>query len=156
MWNCQREEKERTFPQKALMCSLAWIQNLRTLENSWFQGTLIILCSQNKGLSEYQRRASWLCTAPPPNPLRQRGRRAATRARRQEATAILAPETGIFHQTVSRLAVANHVFLGSWTADICQEGCCLTSAPQRRHTAQLKPCTLGTPGKPSGQDCGGD
>ena len=41
----------------------------------------------------------------------------------------------IIYQTVSRLLVANHVFLGSWMVDICQEGRSLRSAPQRRHTA---------------------
>ena len=34
----------------------------------------------------------------------------------------LGPSDGIPHQTVSRLPVANQVFLGSWTVDICQEG----------------------------------
>ena len=33
---------------------------------------------------------------------------------------------------LSRLLAANHVFLGSWMVDICQEGCSLRSAPQRR------------------------
>ena len=32
------------------------------------------------------------------------------------------PQTGILYQTVSRLLVANRVFLGSWVVDICQEG----------------------------------
>ena len=45
-------------------------------------------------------------------------------------------------QTVSRLPVANHVFLGSWTVDIYQEYCNLISAPQRRHTAHLRWCSL--------------
>ena len=65
-------------------------------------------------------------------------------------------ETGILHQTVSRLPVANHVFLGYWMVDIFQEGCSLRSAPQRRNTAQLRLCFCGTPGKPSGQDWVGD
>ena len=30
----------------------------------------------------------------------------------------LSPRDGILHQTVSRLPVANQVFLGSWTVDI--------------------------------------
>ena len=37
---------------------------------------------------------------------------------------------GILHQTVSRLPVANQVFLGSWMVDICQEGCSQRSAPR--------------------------
>ena len=47
----------------------------------------------------------------------------------------LCPRDGILHQIVSRLPVANQVFLGSWMVDICQEGCSLRSARQRRHTA---------------------
>ena len=35
----------------------------------------------------------------------------------------LGPRDGILHQTVSRLPVANHIFLGFWTVDIHQEGC---------------------------------
>ena len=31
----------------------------------------------------------------------------------------LSPRDGILHQTVSRLKVANQVFLGSWRVDIC-------------------------------------
>ena len=133
MWdsnpNCgitrERErERKRTFPQKALIHSLTH--------------------SQNKGLNKYQRRASRLCTGPSPS-WRQRDRCATARARRQRAAPITAPETGIFHQTVSRLPVANHVFLGSWMVDICQEGHCLRSASQRRHTAHLRWCSRGTP-----------
>ena len=55
----------------------------------------------------------------------------------------MAPETGILHQTVSRLPVANHIFLGSWMVDTCQEGCSLRSAPQRIHTAHLRWCSCG-------------
>ena len=62
----------------------------------------------------------------------------------------------IFHQTVSRLPVANHVFLGSWIVHICQKCHSLRSAPQRRHTAHLGLCLGGILGKPSGQDQGGD
>ena len=49
-----------------------------------------LACSQNKGLSEYQRRASWRQTSPSPHQ-RQGGRRATARARRQGV--ISAPET---------------------------------------------------------------
>ena len=72
--------------------------------------------SQNKGLTKHQSTASRLWTGPSPHQ-RQRGRQAAARARRQGA--ILTPETGILHQTVSSFAVANHVFLEFLTADIC-------------------------------------
>ena len=51
--------------------------------------------------------------------------------------AISAPETGKLHQTTSMLPLANHIFLGSWMVDICQEGHSLRSAPQRRHKAYL-------------------
>ena len=50
----------------------------------------------------------------------------------------LSPRDGILHQTVSRLPVANQVFLGSWMVDICQEGHSQRSAPQRRHMAHLR------------------
>ena len=95
------------------------------------------------------------CIQAPPAPhWRQRGRHATVRYGRQGA--ISAPETSILHQTVSRLPVANHVFLGSWTVDICQEGRSLRSAPQRRHTAHLRWCSHGAPRKPSARDQGGD
>ena len=47
---------------------------------------------------------------------------------------------------MSTLPVANHVFLGSWTVDICQECHSQRSAPQRRHTAHLKWCSHDAPG----------
>ena len=131
LWDHQRERKKRSFPKKALRCSLA--------------------CSQNKGVREYQKRASQHCTG---LSQRQRGRCVTARARRQGA--ILAPETGILHQTVSRLPVANHIFLGSWTVAISQEGHSLRSTPQRRHTAHLRRCLHGTPGKLSNWGQGGD
>ena len=68
---------------------------------------------------------------------------ATARAGRQRA--ILDPETSILHQTVSRLPVANNVFLISWTVDIFQAGCSLRSAPQRRHWAHWRWCCSGTP-----------
>ena len=64
----------------------------------------------------------------------------------------LSPRDSILHETVSRLQAANHVFLGSWTVDICQEGRSLRSAPQRRHVAHLRRRSCGTPRKLSGQD----
>ena len=68
----------------------------------------------------------------------------------------LCPRDGILHQTVSRLLLANHIFLGSWMIGICQEGRSLRSAPQRRHTAHLRHCSFGTHGTPSSRDQGGD
>ena len=68
----------------------------------------------------------------------------------------LGPRDHIFHQTVSRLLVANHVFLGSWRVDICQECHSLRSATQRKHTAQLGLCSHSAPGKSSVRDLGGE
>ena len=61
-----------------------------------------------------------------------------------------------FHQTGSRLPVANHVFLGSWMVHISQVCNSLKSAPQQRHMAHLGLCSRGTPGKPSSRDQGGE
>ena len=52
----------------------------------------------------------------PCHPTRDREVGVTARARRQGA--ISAPETCVLHQTVSRLPVANHIFLGSWIVDI--------------------------------------
>ena len=59
-------------------------------------------CSQNKQLSEYQRRAE-----------RQEGN-----SQSQKARGNFGLRNGILHQTGRRLPVANHVFLGSWTVDV--------------------------------------
>ena len=69
--------------------------------------------SQNKGLSEYQRRVSWLQTGPSPT----RGREAGWQQPEPER-GNLGPRDSILHQTASRLPVANQMFLGSWTVDI--------------------------------------
>ena len=90
-------------------------------------------CAQDKGLSEYQRRAGRQQTGPFP-----------TKAGRQERgqpeleSGKLSPRDGILHQTAGRLPVANQAFLGSWTDDICQEGCSQRSAPEKRHIAHLR------------------
>ena len=59
----------------------------------------------------------------------------------------LGPRDSILHQTVSRLPVANQVFLGSWVVDVHQEDHSQRSASQKRHTAHLRQCSLGAPGK---------
>ena len=82
--------------------------------------------------------------------------RQASDSQSRKASGNLSPRDGILHQTVSRLPVANQVFLGSWTVDIHQEGCSLRSGPQRRHTACLRWCSYGAPRKWSGWDRGGD
>ena len=86
--------------------------------------------SQNKGLSEYKRRASQLQTGPYPTSGREAGGRQPELERDN-----LGPRDHILHQTASRLPVVNQMFLGSWTVDMHQEGHSQRSAPQRRHTA---------------------
>ena len=121
-------------------------------ENFPVKGSNLAL-SQNKGLSQYQMRAS-CCVQSSPRHQRQRDRWMTARTGRQEAISV--PGRGIHHQTLSRLPVVNNVFLGSWTVDICQEGCSQKSAPQRRYTAHVRWCSSGTPEKLSGQNQGGD
>ena len=87
----------------------------------------------------------------PPEAERQAGN-----SQSQKARGNLGPRDSIFHQTVSRLPVANQVFLGSWMVDTHQEGRSQTSAPQRRHMVHLKRCSGCTPRKPSGWDWGGN
>ena len=80
-----------------------------------------------------------------------RGREAGVGQPEQEGKGQSRPQRpGILHQTVSRLPVANHVFLGSWIVDICQEGHSLRSAPHRRHTAHLRKHSHCAPRKPTG------
>ena len=43
-------------------------------------------------------------------------------SQRRKARDNLGLRDSIHQQTVSRLPVANQVFLGSWTVDICHEG----------------------------------
>ena len=74
----------------------------------------------------------------------------------QKARGKLGPRDGILYQTASRLPVANQVFLGSWTVDICQEGHSQRSAPQRRHTAHLRWRSHCAPRKLKVWDGGGD
>ena len=103
--------------------------------------------------SEYQRRAS-RCHI---GPFLPRGREAGMQQIQKARSCFsLSPRDCIFHQTVRRLPVANYVFLGSWTVDICQECHSLRSAPQRRHTAHSRLCSYSTPGKPSSQDRGSE
>ena len=73
---------------------------------------------------------------PPPEAERQADDRQSWKARGN-----LSPREGIFHQTVSRLPVANQVFLGSWMVDLHQEGHSQRSVHQRRHTAHLRQCS---------------
>ena len=88
---------------------------------------------------------------PPPEAERQAGD-----SQSQKARGNLSPRDSILHQTVSRLPVANQVFLGSWMVDIHQEGHSQRSAPQKRHTAHLRWHSRYAPRKPSSWDWGGD
>ena len=88
---------------------------------------------------------------PTPEAERQVGDRQSQKARSN-----LRPRDSILHQTVSRLPIANQVFLGFWTVDICQEGHSLSSGPQRRHMEHVRWCSCGAPRKLSGWDLGGD
>ena len=73
----------------------------------------------------------------PPIP-RPEAERQAGSSQSWKARGNIGPRDGILHQTVSRFPVTNQVFLGSQIVDICQEGRCQRSAPQRRHTAHLR------------------
>ena len=77
LYNSQREKRkrERDFAAK--------ISNLRHS----------LACSQNKGLSEYQRRASQVWTAHLP----ARGREAGSDSQSQKARGSLGPRDGILH-----------------------------------------------------------
>ena len=90
-----------------------------------------------------------------PIPLTEAERQAGN-SKSQKARGILSPKEEILYQIVNRLPVANQVFLGSWTVDICQEGCCQRSAPQRRQMAHLRQRSHGAPRKLSSWDQGGD
>ena len=103
-------------------------------------------------IEESQRRASWLRTGPSP----RRRQRQAGDCQSQKATGNLGPRDSILHQTVSRLPVANQVFLGSWKVDIHQEDRCQRSAPKRRHMTHLRWRSCCTPRKLSSWDRGGD
>ena len=89
--------------------------------------------SQNKGLSEYQKRASWQWTNPSPT----RGREAG-RGQPEVERGNLGHRDSILYQTVSGLPVANQDFLGFWMDGICREGHSQRSAPQKRHMAHLR------------------
>ena len=67
----------------------------------------------------------------------------------QKARGNLSPRDGILYQIVSRLPVANQVFLRSWMVDICQEGHSSRLALQRRHVTHLRQCSCSAPRKPS-------
>ena len=100
----------------------------------------------NKGLSEYQRRDSQLWTSPSLIRGRETGRQQP-----EPVGGNLGPRDGILYQIVSRLPVANQVFLGSWMVDIWEK-----SAPQRRLMTHLRRHSSCAPRKLRGWDWGGD
>ena len=139
MWDIARERekikkraRERTFPQKALRHNL--------------------VCSQNKGVSEYQKRASQLRTGHSPRQ-RQRGRWAKPEP---EGEGQSRPQSQHPPSNCEQApSCYDQVFLGSWMVDVCQKGHSQRSAPQRRHMAHLRRHSHCAPGKLSGWDWGG-
>ena len=83
---------------------------------------------------------------------RQRGRRVTARAGKGQSR----PQRQHPPPNCKQAPSCSQVFLGSWTLDICQEGCSQRSAPQRRHMAHVGRCSHYAPRKPSGWDRGGD
>ena len=135
LWDSQKEKKERereNFPAKS--------SNLRHCQAH----------SQNKGLSEYQRRVSQLHTGPSPT----RGREAGG-GQPEPERGNLGPKDSILHQTASRLPVANQMFLGSWTVDIHWVAA-RDQLPRGNTRAHVGWCSRCAPRKPSGWDWGGD
>ena len=96
-----------------------------------------------------------LASCGPAHPPLEAGRQAGA-SQSQKARGKLSPRDGILYQTVSRLPVPDQVFLGSWTVDICQEGCSQRLPPQRRHTAHLRWHSCCAPKKMSSWDLGSD
>jgi len=82
--------------------------------------------SQNKRLSDPQRKATGCGPAhPPPEAERQ-----ASDSQSWKVRGNLGPRDGVLYQTASWLPVANQVFLVSWTVDIHQE----VSSPEETHS----------------------
>ena len=97
------------------------------------------------------------CVEAPPPHQRQRGRHATdSQSCKARVSSNLSPRDWLPPPTLSRLLVANHVFLGSWTVDICQEGCSQRSAPQRTHMTYLRWHFCCAPRKLSSWNGGGD
>ena len=109
--------------------------------------------TQNKGLSKYQQRASQLQTSPAPA---DRGREAGGLQPEQEGKRQSWLQKRHPPPNCEQAPSCSQVFLGSWTLDICQEGCSQRSAPQRRHTAHLRQCSCSAPRKRRGWDPEGD
>ena len=115
-------------------------------------------CSQNKGLSKHQRRASRLRTGPSPTVDKQAG------GSQSQKVAIVTPERHLLpncKQALSREAsstklqagsIANQEFLGFWMVDTHWEGRSQRSAPQKRHTEHLRRHACCTPRKVSSWD----
>ena len=89
-----------------------------------------------KGCALAKNKGERVCSHLEPSLPRGRGRCATARAGRQGAIAISVPETTSFIK-LTRLPVADHVFLGSWMVHIHQECHSLRWAPQGRPTTHL-------------------
>ena len=83
-------------------------------------------CSQNKGLSEYQRRASRLRTDPSPTGGKRQG---------EGKVATSAPERASPTKLQTGFKSLTKDFLRFWMVDIHQKGCSQRSAPQNRQKA---------------------
>ena len=108
--------------------------------------------SQNKGLSEYQRRASWLKTSPSPS-WRQRGRWVTARAGRRGA--ISAPE---MPSSTKLWAGFQLLTKSSWDPGWLTSAGRVTARDHlpREDTQHTWECSCCAPGKPSSWDRGGD
>ena len=103
-----------------------------------------LACSQNKGLSKYQRRASQLHTGPSPS---MEAERQACNSHSWKARGNLGSRDQHPPPNCEQAPSSNHVFLGSWTVNICQEGHSQRSAPQKSYMAHLRWCSRATPRK---------
>ena len=88
--------------------------------------------------SVFRMRASWLHTGP--SHLEAERQASNSQNRKARDCCNLSPREGIFHQTVSRLPAAKHVFLRCWIVDICHESRSLRSGQrgQTAHTHSIK------------------
>ena len=90
--------------------------------------------SQNKGLSKYQRRASWLRTSPSSAGGREAGGRQPEQARGD-----IGPRVSDRYQTASRLPAANQGFWGFRRVDFRREGRSQThGTPEAAHALRTR------------------
>ena len=138
VWSLGREdplEEEMTIHSSILAWRIPWTEEPGGLQSmgSWRVWHEWAHTHTSSVSSVVQRRASRLHTGP----IHLEAERQACNSQNRKARGCcnLSPRKGIFHQTVSRLLAANHVFLRCWMVDICQEGRSLRSALQREQMA---------------------